>query len=562
MKVFPDLSLPRVRVIAGCMIAVALGCFATRSAATGLVINVYQSGADVIASASGSINYLPSPDYEGATAPRAFVRPMFADIGFGNVSLNPSNLYVLTTHPDSYGPGGNTTFADYGSSNVNFSLGDYYLSLPASYTQGSSINATATYQNYTIAGLFMTTGTYYYTWGDGVNTDTATLIIGAPPAPPPGPTTSYWSPSSGLGGTQTWSTGPANTYWAPNSDGSGTKQTWNNGVTGAIANFGGTPGTVTVSGTVEANQLSFTTGGYTVAGSSGAQVSFIGSAPAVNLASGVSTTVTANLGGSGPLAVTGLGSRGTLALAGNATGSTGVQVTNALLSLSGTVQGNVSVAASAALGGTGRINGTISGAGAVAPGNSPGILTAAAVDPSSGLDFSFEFSGTAPNYANAGSSVNDVLRLTGGTPFTSALTSANTKTLFLNMTKEELGLGVVLKGAFFTDADGDFLSLINNAIQDNAGFAVYVKGDGQGTDNSYNGQGYYNWRNPAMFGWTQSLFASTSVETANFAGGTETGRVLTLAVAVPEPSTYILAGIGICIVGFRARRRRADKSAA
>ena len=282
----------------------------------------------------------------------------------------------------------------------------------------------------------------------------------------------------------------------------------------------------------------------------------VGSSPAIQLSSGVAATINTNLVASGPLAVTGTGTRGTATLGGVITASDGVQVTGANLKLAGTVQGDVSVAATAALGGTGRINGTIGGAGTVAPGNSPGILTADSVDPWSGLDFAFEFSGTAPNYANASASVNDVLRLTGTTPFISALTSANTKTLFLNFTEQQLAVGTILQGGFFTDADGDFLSLINNATWDNAGFTVYVLGDGNGTDNRLNGQGYYNWRNPAMFGWTQSLFASTEVVNANFTGGTETGRVLQLVVGVPEPSTYAMALAGLACGGFSMWRRR------
>ncbi|MFM7034901.1 MAG: LamG-like jellyroll fold domain-containing protein, partial [Planctomycetia bacterium] len=261
---------------------------------------------------------------------------------------------------------------------------------------------------------------------------------GSTPIPVP-PSTAYWAPGAGAGGTDTWSGSQGTTFWAPNSDGSGTKQPWNNGLASSVAVFGGTPGTVTTSGTVQSNQLSFTTSGYTVAGGSGSRIDFIGSNPAIQLASGVTTTISANLGGGGPLAITGTGSRGTATLGGTVTTTGGVTVTNALLSLSGTVQGNVSLAASAALGGTGRINGTVSGAGTVAPGNSPGILTATSINPSGGMDFTFEFSGTAPNYASGTASINDVLRLTGTTPFGAALTSANTKTLFLNMTKAELG---------------------------------------------------------------------------------------------------------------------------
>jgi len=89
-----------------------------------------------------------------------------------------------------------------------------------------------------------------------------------------------------------------------------------------------------------------------------------------------------------------------------------------------------------------------------------------------------------------------------------------------------------------------------------------VLGDGNGTDNFINGQGYYNWRNPAMFGWDQSLFMSTTPETASFAGGTVNGQVMLLSIAVPEPCTIVLLGVGAAGLGYARFRRRTRKSAA
>jgi fibronectin-binding autotransporter adhesin len=267
----------------------------------------------------------------------------------------------------------------------------------------------------------------------------------------------------------------------------------------------------------------------------------------VTLAGGIDATNAGGLTKSGA---------GTLVLGGT-NGYTGTTtVTAGRLAVNGSIAGGVTVQSGANLGGSGTIGGTIGGAGTVNPGNSPGILTAAAVDPTAGTKFVFEFSGTAPNYGNASASVNDVLRLTGSTPFTSALTSANTKTLFLNFTKAQLALGTTLEGGFFTDLQTDFTSLLNNQTWNNAGFQVYVRGDGNGTDNALNGVGYYNWRNPAMFGWEQSLFLSTVPRTADFGGGNVDGQVMLLTVAVPEPSTYCMALAGLACGGFSMFRRR------
>jgi hypothetical protein len=386
--------------------------------------------------------------------------------------------------------------------------------------------------------------------------------------------TPYWAPAAGAGGTQTWNT--TDTFWAPNANGSGTKDNWDNAVTyNSNAYFGGTPGVVTTSGTLNVNTINLTTSGYEITGGSGSRLNFFGvsgSTPAIKLASGVSGTINANFSGGGgnfyDLNITGTGAgRGTLTYGGNSSmsGAFGMtyNVTNANLVLNGTFSaGNagISLASNASLAGTGRTTGGVLGAGTINPGPSgtnSGVLTAGAVLPSGGLDFTFVYSGTAPTYGDASNSVNDVLRLTGGAPFASALTSANTKTLFLNLTKAELVPGTILEGGFFTDVASDFTSFLNNQTWNNAGFQVYVLDNGGGTDNFLNGVGYYNWRNPAMFGWDQSLFLSTTPRTANFGSGGVNGQVMLLTVAVPEPTTLALLGVaGFGVAAAAAKRNR------
>ncbi len=328
--------------------------------------------------------------------------------------------------------------------------------------------------------------------------------------------------------------------------------------------YSGSAQVLTLTSGTSVTSIQITSSGYTFLGSGSNGFNFYADNREITLGSGVSATIDAPINSpSAGLSLTGTGSRGTLQLGGAVTVGGTTNVNGLLLNVSGSITTlSLLLDAASKLGGTGQVNGVVAGAGSVAPGNSPGILTATQVDPTGGLDFAFEFGGTAPNYASGTSSVNDVLRLTGSTPFTAALTTVNTKTLFLNFTKEALtfgtGTATTLKGGFYTDVNTDFTSFLNNQIWDNGGFQVYVLGDGLGTDNSYNGQGYYNWRNPAMFGWNQSLFLSTTAETANFVGGSVDGRVMTLVVGVPEPSTYAmgLAGAGFLGLMQWSRRRR------
>ena len=373
----------------------------------------------------------------------------------------------------------------------------------------------------------------------------------------------YWAPASGAGGNGTWTN--SNAYWTVASNGSGTKQPWTDGV--GVAYFGGTSGTVSVGENVAVNQVYFTTGGYLVQGGGGTLQ--YGDGGTITARAGTAT-ISANQSVANNLKIAGVG---TVALSGTTTLNYGKQllVDGGNLLVNGLVNnafGGVYVS-TGNLGGTGAINSSVGGSGMLNPGLSgtaSGILAATQLNPADGLDLTFVFSGTTPNYFNTADSTNDVLRLTANptfvAPFASPLTSANTKTLFLNFTKDQLTLGsgsvTSLKGGFFTDANFDFTSLLNNQTWNNAGFQVYVLGDGKGTDNAINGQGYYNWRNPNMFGWTQSLFMSTVAETADFGAGAVNGRVMLLTVAVPEPSTVALglSGVGLALAAVRLRRRR------
>jgi autotransporter-associated beta strand protein len=124
---------------------------------------------------------------------------------------------------------------------------------------------------------------------------------------------------------------------------------------------------------------------------------------------------------------------GTLTLSGANTYTGDTNVNAGGLNIAGTLTSDVIVANGATVSGSGLSTGALSGAGAVGPGNSPGILAFASVDGSAGMSFDFEFTGADPDYTDATASVNDVLRLTDGTtPFTSALTSSNTVNIYLS----------------------------------------------------------------------------------------------------------------------------------
>jgi fibronectin-binding autotransporter adhesin len=251
------------------------------------------------------------------------------------------------------------------------------------------------------------------------------------------------------------------------------------------------------------------------------------------------------ISGGGALAKTGPGA---LVLAAANTFSGGTTVAAGRLAVDGSLAGGVTVAAGAEFGGSGSIAGRISGAGTVAPGNSPGITTAADLDPTGGLGFAFEFTAPGdPTWSNAAASVNDVLRLTAGTPFTAPLGSSNAVDVYFDVAS--FGGSAAFRGGFFTDAAADFLATIQAAD-----FTYYVRGDGQGPT-SYNGVNYYE-----LSAWDPAYSVSVSTPTvalADFAGGTVTNGRVTEFVVVPEPGTTAgLAALTAALAAWRAARRR------
>ncbi len=221
------------------------------------------------------------------------------------------------------------------------------------------------------------------------------------------------------------------------------------------------------------------------------------------------------------------------------------------LGLTGTIGsggGPLLIGANGSLSGIGRVTGGIGGAGLVAPGNSPGIATVGSVDPSGGLDFNFEFTGTgSPTYDNAAASVNDVLRITGSTPFTSSLSGSNDNVVNVYLSAGSLVGGEVFRGGFYTDTAADFFSSVKDAT-----FNYWVAGSGT---HIYNSGTYVPL---ATYNSALTMSLSTVPQTTGTFGNGDplTGQVTQFTVVVPEPGTLALAALGLGLVGYAIGRRR------
>ncbi len=220
---------------------------------------------------------------------------------------------------------------------------------------------------------------------------------------------------------------------------------------------------------------------------------------------------------------------------------------------------NVSVSSGGILSGSGQVFGTVGGAGSVGPGNSPGIFEATATDPSSGLDYAFEFTGLSPDYANSAASINDLFRLTDtSTPFGGSLLDAS-NVIDVYFDDGSFAEGRTYAGGFFLDATSAQMATFLDTI-DSATFNYFVADAGGGV--SYAGTSYlsladYNTANSLSL--TVNLGVAT-IPSAAFAGGTVTNGQAMQMVVVPEPDAFLLGGLGLALVGLLMNRRRQESA--
>jgi autotransporter-associated beta strand protein len=301
--------------------------------------------------------------------------------------------------------------------------------------------------------------------------------------------------------------------------------------------FGGRSGSEAVLGGAGGNEALTVSGGVGFFGGTGSGEMVL-NVNNVTTIDGVVTLATAasitglTLGGSGRLTLT----------ADNSTTLTApvTLADTATLNVTGSIGGNVIVGGTNVLTGTGTIGGVVAGAGSVQPGASPGILTVGQVDPALGTNFVLEYTGATPDYTAATASINDVVRVTDVTPFTTSMTVSNVLDMFLGVTS--VSEGDSFQGGFFTDAAADFTASVADATLN-----YFVLGDGNGTDQVLDGQGYYtfaNWKTASGASADLSLSLSTVAATANFASGSVSGQAMNIS-AVPEPSRLALAFGGL-----------------
>ncbi len=365
----------------------------------------------------------------------------------------------------------------------------------------------------------------------------------------------YWDADGGTsaatGGSGTWNTTTTNRTWRgeqASTPGEGLPTYWvSSPYDDAV--FAGTAGTVTISGPVTANDLSFQTSGYVVTGTA---LTLAGSAPQIAVTNG-QAGVQAPIAGTAGLNKAGTGN---LSLSGASTYAGGTTVSaGALLATNGsngsaTGTGTVTVSTTALLGGNGTVSGSVTVDGGISPGGDGsvanfgiGVLrTGAATFTANSTTNVFEVA--ANGYQDAAQTLT-----TGGTPNLTYIAATANRTGGANdrlETQGALNLGNVgavalVFGAGYNASYGHAFDLLDWTSVNMTGFNYGTIGSlrtGGAAENASFDLALPD-LDSATTGWyyNMDLFLSQGV-----------------IVVVPEPGRAVLILGGLAILGLQRRR--------
>ena len=163
---------PRANCVMVALAALALLLGGVGQARAEFIITFVQTGSDVVATGTGSLNITALTD-------------ILSQINFGSVNGAIPRLLVGPAYPnyssdDLYRTiDGPAAFGQYPSHRATDGTGplvgiydQHTLVVPTGYQSGTQVTDSSTYANTTISGLGLTPGTYTWTWGS-VSTGTA-----------------------------------------------------------------------------------------------------------------------------------------------------------------------------------------------------------------------------------------------------------------------------------------------------------------------------------------------------------------------------------------------------
>jgi len=176
------------RMVRGSAIGAAMLIGLSASARAGYVVDLTETGGNVVATGSGAID-LTGLESNVLTGGMAFLNPSLGAIRTGPPPFTPIEGYDAVngfTGPANFGSGG-AIVASSGSGDpvsffFGFSASDNELDVPQGYVSNSALSDTSTYNGQTFSSLGATPGVYKWTWGTGANQN-FTLVIGEVPEP-------------------------------------------------------------------------------------------------------------------------------------------------------------------------------------------------------------------------------------------------------------------------------------------------------------------------------------------------------------------------------------------
>jgi hypothetical protein len=167
-------------LLASLALGTALILSATSGAQAAVTITVAPSGANVVATGSGTINLSALTIGGGGNTLDGAVN---ASIGFIRLGASGSSLaYSGSTGPATFGSG-SIIGSDTSTGDIIQVRGNGTLTVPQGYVSQAPLSGTATWNGKSISDLGLTPGTYVYNWGTGPSADSLTVQINAVPEP-------------------------------------------------------------------------------------------------------------------------------------------------------------------------------------------------------------------------------------------------------------------------------------------------------------------------------------------------------------------------------------------
>jgi hypothetical protein len=163
--------------------AVALGLgLSALPAHASYVVTLTQKGGEVVASGSGTID---TDDFTfGTSGPGAtHIHPEIGQITTGEL-LAQIDVYAAPLEgPTSFGSGGQTHPTTGAGDLVGIRTGGAgpFVFVPQGYVSDAPLSDTATYAGQTLSSLGVTPGKYVWTWGDGADAGSFTLVASVVP---------------------------------------------------------------------------------------------------------------------------------------------------------------------------------------------------------------------------------------------------------------------------------------------------------------------------------------------------------------------------------------------